>query len=89
MSSVGSMPKITLNGPTLTDPKYAYPVTVRWGQGPDSMDYWDQLCIYGIEQFGLPGERYITDISAERMIWIFESAADALIFRLRFSEVAT
>ena len=74
---------------TLTDPEFSYPVTVYWGRGEDTMDYWDQLCIYGIEQFGLPGDRYVTDISADCMTWIFRSDADALIFKLRFSEVTT
>ena len=82
------MPKTTSKGHTLTDPKFNHPVTVNWGQGADTMDNWDRMCIYGIEQFGLPGDRYITDISADRMTWIFRSGADALIFRLRFSEVA-
>lgn len=53
------------------------------------MDYWDNLSIYSIEQFGLPGDRYITDISADDMTWMFKSEADALIFRLRFSEVVS
>ena len=71
----------------MRDPEFTNHVTVRWGSGSDTMDYWDELCIYGIEQFGLPGERYITDISAEAMTWSFKSDQDALIFRLRFGEV--
>jgi hypothetical protein len=53
------------------------------------MDYWDNLSIYSIEHFGLPGDRYVTDISAEAMTWQFRSEQDALIFRLRFSEVTS
>jgi len=67
---------------------FSHPVTVRWGRGADTMTYWDHLCIYSIEQFGLPGDRYVTDISADAMVWSFQSEQDALIFRLRFSEVA-
>jgi hypothetical protein len=73
----------------MTDPEFTHNVTVQWGKGSDTMDYWDQLCIYGIEQFGLPGDRYITDISADAMTWSFKSDKDALIFRLRFGEVVT
>jgi hypothetical protein len=71
----------------MRDNNFTHPVTVRWGSGSDTMDYWDQLCIYGIEQFGLPGDRYVTDISADAMVWSFRSEQDALIFKLRFSEV--
>jgi hypothetical protein len=74
---------------TLKSPEYQYPVTIRWGRGADTMDYWDNLSIYSIEHFGLPGDRYVTDISAEAMTWAFRSEHDALIFRLRFSEVTS
>lgn len=79
----------TLKKPTLVDSKYKYPVTIKWGDGADTMDYWDNLSIYSIEHFGLPGDRYVTDITADYMTWTFKSEHDALIFRLRFSEVTT
>jgi hypothetical protein len=52
------------------------------------MDYWDKLCIASIEMFGLPGDKFITDISAESMTWTFRDDRDAFIFKLKFSEVA-
>lgn len=67
--------------------EYQHPVTIAWGRGSDTMDYWDNLSIYSIENFGLPGDRYVTDITADHMTWSFKSEQDALIFRLRFSEV--
>ena len=73
----------------LKSPEFKYPVTIQWGRGADTMDYWDNLSIYSIEHFGLPGDRYVTDISAEAMTWAFRSEHDALIFRLRFSEVTS
>jgi hypothetical protein len=69
--------------------EYQYPVTIQWGRGADTMDYWDNLSIYSIEHFGLPGDRYVTDITADHMTWAFRSEHDALIFRLRFSEVTS
>ena len=83
------MLKNILNEHTLTDPDFTHNVTVQWGRGPDTIEYWDELAIYAIEQFGLPGDRYITDISADAMTWSFKSSQDALIFRLRFGEVVT
>jgi len=73
---------------TLTDPKFAYPVRVNWGQGADTMLYWNELCASSIEMFGLPGDRFITDISAKAMTWTFRDDRDALLFKLKFSEVA-
>jgi hypothetical protein len=72
---------------TLKDPEFKYPVTVKWGRGADTIEYWDQLSIASIELFGLPGDRFITDISANEMTWFFKSDQDALIFKLKFSEV--
>jgi len=71
----------------LRDPKFKYPVTVKWGRGADTMEYWNQMSIASIELFGLPGNRFITDISAEHMTWSFRSDRDALLFKLKFSEV--
>jgi hypothetical protein len=36
----------------------------------------------------LPGDRFITDIGPEAMTWAFRDVRDALIFKLKFSEVA-
>jgi len=79
---------ITYGNIILRDPEFAYPVTVYWGSGADTMDYWDRLCIASIEMFGCPGDKFITDISADRMIWAFRNPKDAFIFKLKFSEVA-
>jgi hypothetical protein len=66
---------------------FDYPVTIKWGRGADTMDYWDKLSISSIELFGLPGDKYITDITAEHMTWFFRNQQEALIFKLKFSEV--
>jgi hypothetical protein len=71
----------------LREPEFNYPVTVYWGQGADTMHYWNELCASSLEMFGLPGDRFITDISAEAMTWIFRSDKDALPLKLKFSEV--
>jgi hypothetical protein len=71
----------------LTDPEFNYPVTVRWGAGADTIPYWNEICAASIDMFGLPGDRFITDIGPEAMTWIFRSDKDALLFKLKFSEV--
>ena len=80
--------KITYGNTILTDPEFAYPVTVYWGRGSDTMAYWDRLCIASIEMFGCPGDKFITDIGPDKMTWSFRDSKDAFIFKLKFSEVA-
>ena len=48
---------------------------------------WDKVCIYAVENYGLPGGSYITDISENYMTWSFKNPKDALMFKLRWSEV--
>jgi len=48
---------------------------------------WDEICIYAIEHYGLPGKNYVTDMSVDRMIWSFKDPKNALMFKLRWSEV--
>lgn len=50
------------------------------------MFYWDHLCAAAVEMFGLPGDRYITDISEFSMTWSFRDDRDAVLFRLKFAE---
>ena len=86
MLAGSSGPMIILKRPILRDPEYTYNVTVRLNN-PDDIIGWDEVCIHTIELFGLPGDRYITDISRESMDWIFKDPQDALLFKLKFSEV--
>ena len=82
----------TLERPTLTEVGYDHHVRI-WGwrhvlSRELTIPEWDEIAIYAIETFGLPGDRYITDIAPERMKWSFRDPKDALMFKLRWSEVA-
>jgi hypothetical protein len=77
----------TLEKLTLTKLGYDHHVAVWWRKRMRTISRWDNVCIYAIEHYGLPGCRYITDISADRMIWSFKDPRDALMFKLRWSEV--
>jgi hypothetical protein len=79
----------TLERPTLTDPEFNYPIRVVLENDMNNILRWDKLCSDAIMLFGLPGDRYITDIGGACMDWIFRDPKDALLFRLRFSEVTT
>jgi hypothetical protein len=78
----------TLEKPTLTEPGYDYHVRINWTQKMSEPSRWDDVCIYAIEHYGLPGKNYVTDMSVDRMIWSFKDSKNALMFKLRWSEVA-
>ena len=72
----------------MTEAGYDHHVAVWWNEKTGTIAAWDNVCVYALEHFGLPGQRYITDISEHRMIWSFKDPRDALMFKLRWSEVA-
>jgi len=71
----------------LRDPKYTFRVRVTLQNDLDNILRWDEVCYRAVELFGLPGGRYITDIGGNCMDWIFKEEHDALLFKLKFSEV--
>jgi hypothetical protein len=70
----------------MTDPEFVHPMTISWGLTMGTVRAWNEVCALGVELFGLPGDRYITDLTADHMTWIFREPQDALLFRLKFSE---
>jgi hypothetical protein len=71
----------------LTDPKYSYHCVIPWTQRSNPIYYWDTLCAEAVELFGLPGDRYVTDVGEFSMTWSFKDNQDAVLFRLKFGEV--
>ena len=63
------------------DKTYDYPVTLVWGYRP-STEKWNEICAWTVEHLGLPGHRYRTEITTEKMTWFFETVEDQLIFTL-------
>jgi hypothetical protein len=47
---------------------------------------WNEICAQVVEQFGLPGERYITEVGLLEMAFIFRDPKDLLLFKLKWSE---
>ena len=71
---------------TLREPEYVHHCTIPWVKRDNPLFYWDTVCANAVDLFGLPGDRYITDISEHSMTWSFRSDHDAVLFRLKFSE---
>ena len=60
---------------------FLYPVRIFWKQG-DTVSGWDEKCVYALETFGLPGERYITHFTEDYLEFIFSKEVDAIHFSL-------
>jgi len=52
----------------------------------DSKLRWNEICAQIIEQFGLPGNRYFTEVGLLNMTVIFRNPQDLLLFKLKWSE---
>jgi hypothetical protein len=78
--------KITLGKTILREAEYCYPVVIPWSAQLDTVTAWNEVCARGMEMFGLPGGRYITEANVNDMTWWFRSEHDALIMTLKFSE---
>jgi hypothetical protein len=72
---------------TLKEEKFKYPVVIPWSSKLDTVTAWNEICAQGMEMFGLPGHRYITDANVNDMTWWFKDEQDALLMTLKFSEV--
>ena len=76
----------TFGTSTLRDQEFKYPVIIPWSKRLDTVSAWNEVCAQGMEMFGLPGNRYITDANVNDMTWWFKDEQDALIMTLKFSE---
>jgi len=70
----------------LPDNEFKYPVTIPWSPRLDTMSAWNEVCAQGMELFGLPGNRYMTEANVNDMTWWFKDEKDALLMMLKFSE---
>ena len=61
---------------TNRDLKFNYPVKITWERNP----LWSETCAWGIEHFGLPGGKYVTEVCEEYMCWHFANPQDQLLF---------
>jgi len=78
--------KDTFGTNTLRDDEYCYPVIIPWSATLDSISAWNEICAQGMEMFGLPGNKYVTEANVNDMTWYFRDPKDALLMTLKFSE---
>jgi hypothetical protein len=60
-------------------------IRVPWKIG-NTINDWNEACIWAIEQFGLPGDRYTTHPDTNYMDFVFQSEKDAIYFALKYGE---
>ena len=60
-------------------------VTVSW-QNQNNV-WWNETCAKVMEHFGLPGGRYVTEVSTECMKFIFHDDKDALLCQIMVSDL--
>jgi hypothetical protein len=61
-----------------------YLVQLKWEKGKDTEYYWNEACAWAIEQFGLPGERYVTHPTTDHMDFLFKKHQDAVLMTLKW-----
>jgi hypothetical protein len=59
-------------------------ITVPWKNQTNT--WWSETCANILEHFGLPGDRYITEITADHMHFDFNDDKDALMCRIMISD---
>jgi hypothetical protein len=65
-----------------------HPLKISWSIGDGYGDPWNEICARVVEKFGLPGDRYTTEISSNWMIFYFREAEDLLMAKLSLGDVS-
>jgi hypothetical protein len=63
------------------DINFKYTIRIPWMHG-DTTSTWNEKCIYALETFGLPGDKYITHPNEDYMDFMFKDERDAIYFSL-------
>jgi hypothetical protein len=58
-------------------------VRIPWREG-DSITSWNETCVWAIQQFGLPGDKFVTRTTEDYMDFYFVDEKDAIHFELRW-----
>ena len=61
-----------------------YEFSVPWTDKIRAED-WNEICAWVVEQFGLPGDRYVTHPNTDEMKFLFKNAKDYEWMVLRWS----
>lgn len=60
-------------------------VRIPWSIETEMGGYWNEVCAWAVERFGLPGDRFIAHANIAYMDFIFESNKDALVMAIMWN----
>jgi hypothetical protein len=60
-------------------------VRISWTREFDNNVYWNEVCAWAIEYFGLPGDRFQTHANVNYMDFVFKSNKDALVMAIQWN----
>ena len=75
------MPINTLGRCILKSADHPHGMTLDWVED-DTVLAWNNMMANIMHQFGLPGDRYVTEANVNNMTFWFRDHRDALLFRL-------
>ena len=61
-------------------------VHVPWSSKAGSIPVWDEITISIIERFGLPGDKYTTELTDGYMNFLFKDEREGLVCQLLVSD---
>jgi len=59
-------------------------VELAWEKHKDTSYFWNEACAWAVENFGLPGENYMTHPTENNMKFLFKNEQDAILFALKW-----
>jgi hypothetical protein len=60
-------------------------VRIPWSREYDNEYKWNEVCVWAVEWFGLPGKRFQTHANVDYMDFVFESNKDALMMAIMWN----
>lgn len=60
-------------------------VRISWEREHENGKYWNEVCAWAVERFGLPGDRFTTHANINYMDFVFDSNKDALVMALMWN----
>lgn len=63
------------------DKNFQYKIRLPWKRG-DTITSWNETCAWALENFGFPGDKFITHPTEDYMDFCFKYKEDAIHFSL-------
>jgi len=60
-------------------------VRIPWVRNHTNEVYWNEVCAWAMEQFGLPGDKFEAHANVDYMDFVFYNKHDALIMCLKWN----